>query len=78
MVRIFLFNAAFPFFNNVDEQFHLDTIIKYAHGYTARPASNHFDFESARLIAAFSTPNILMLQGNFPMAKYRRPPGQSA
>jgi hypothetical protein len=76
MVRIFLFNAAFPFFNNVDEQFHLDTIIKYAHGYTARPASNHFDFESARLIAAFSTPEYFHAAREFPDGKIPPPAWQ--
>jgi hypothetical protein len=29
-VRVFIFSAAFPFFNNVDEQAHTDLVIKYA------------------------------------------------
>jgi hypothetical protein len=31
-LRVFVFAAAFPFFNNVDEQAHFDLIYKYAHG----------------------------------------------
>ena len=31
-IRIFVFNAAFPPFNNVDEQAHFDLVYKYAHG----------------------------------------------
>lgn len=32
-VRVFLFSAAFPFFNNVDEHAHFDTVYKYSRGY---------------------------------------------
>ena len=32
-VRVLLFSAAFPFFNNVDERRHLDLVIKYAEGH---------------------------------------------
>ena len=30
-IRVFVFAAAFPFFNNVDEQAHVDLVVKYAH-----------------------------------------------
>jgi hypothetical protein len=32
-VRVLVFSAAFPFFNNVDERRHFDLVIKYAHGH---------------------------------------------
>lgn len=32
-IRVFLFSAAFPFFNNVDEHAHFDTVYKYSRGY---------------------------------------------
>ena len=32
-VRVFVFSAAFPFFNNVDEAQHLDLVLKYGHGH---------------------------------------------
>ncbi len=31
-VHVFIFSAAFPFFNNVDEGMHFDLIMRYAHG----------------------------------------------
>jgi Predicted membrane protein (DUF2142) len=37
-VRVLLFSAAFPFFNNVDERRHLDLVIKYADGHVPRGA----------------------------------------
>ena len=37
-VRVLLFCAAFPFFNNVDERRHFDLLIKYAEGHVPRGA----------------------------------------
>ena len=37
-VRVLLFSAAFPFFNNVDERRHFDVVIKYAEGHVPRGA----------------------------------------
>ena len=37
-VRVLLFSAAFPFFNNVDERRHFDLLIKYAEGNVPRGA----------------------------------------
>lgn len=31
-IHVFVFSAAFPFFNNVDEAMHFDLVLKYAHG----------------------------------------------
>ena len=35
-VHVFIFSAAFPFFNNVDEQIHLDLAVKYSQGHVPR------------------------------------------
>ncbi|HEV2329043.1 MAG TPA: DUF2142 domain-containing protein [Verrucomicrobiae bacterium] len=35
-IHVFIFSAAFPFFNNVDEAFHFDLILKYSHGEAPR------------------------------------------
>jgi hypothetical protein len=35
-VHVFIFSAAFPFFNVVDEQLHFDTVVKYSHGEVPR------------------------------------------
>ncbi len=37
-VRVLVFSAAFPFFNNVDERRHFDLVIKYAYGHVPRSA----------------------------------------
>lgn len=34
--HVFVFSAAFPFFNNVDEPFHFDLVLKYSHGNVPR------------------------------------------
>ena len=31
-IHVFVFSAAFPFFNNVDEQNHFDLVVKYSEG----------------------------------------------
>lgn len=54
-VRVFVFAAAFPFFNNVDEQAHVDLVVKYAH---AKPPSSiePFASEAALSFAVYSSP----------------------
>src|SRR5580658_1769508 len=32
-IHIFVFSAAFPFFNNVDEPANFDLVLKYSHGH---------------------------------------------
>ncbi|KPK76646.1 MAG: hypothetical protein AMJ79_05895 [Phycisphaerae bacterium SM23_30] len=59
LVRIFLFSCAFPFFNNVDEQAHFDTVVKYARGYLPRKGDNYFHREAAGFIAVYKSPEYL-------------------
>jgi len=54
-VRVFLFAAAFPFFNNVDEQAHVDLVVKYSHGDIPR-GLGPYSPEAADYFAAFRTP----------------------
>lgn len=54
-IRVFLFAAAFPFFNNVDEQAHVDLVVKYSHGDIPRGLGPYAP-EAARYFAAFRTP----------------------
>jgi len=35
-IHAFIFSAAFPFFNNVDEESHFDLAVKYSHGHVPR------------------------------------------
>src|SRR5215470_6878494 len=54
-IRVFVFAAAFPFFNNVDEQAHVDLVVKYSHGNIPR-GIEPFAAEAARYFAVYSTP----------------------
>jgi hypothetical protein len=52
--HVFIFSAAFPFFNNVDEQFHFDQVVKYSHLQIPQKPDNLSD-ESMQYIVVFST-----------------------
>lgn len=54
--RVFIFSAIFPFFNNVDEVHHYDTVVKYARGYIPQKQNNLFDYESSRIITLYGSP----------------------
>jgi len=54
-IRIFVFASAFPFFNNVDEWAHVDTVLKYARGYQPKPGANRYDPETIRLIITYGS-----------------------
>src|SRR5438445_5812080 len=54
-IRVFVFAAAFPFFNNVDEQAHVDLVIQYAHAKLPR-SIEPFASEAALYFAVYSTP----------------------
>ena len=57
--RVFLFCAAFPFFNNTDEQAHFDLVLKYSHGHLPRGMEN-FSPESIRYLALCSSPEFFV------------------
>jgi hypothetical protein len=63
-VRVFTFSAAFPFFNNVDEQAHVDLVMKYARGDVPRDLG-HYSPESAFYIAVYGTPEFFMAPRQF-------------
>ena len=54
-IRVFVFAAAFPFFNNVDEQAHVDLVLKYAHGNPPH-GIEPFSADAAEYFAICSTP----------------------
>src|SRR5947208_16088858 len=54
-IRGLVFAAAFPFFNNVDEQAHVDLVVKYAHAKPPR-GIEPFASEAALYFAVSSTP----------------------
>ena len=57
--RVFVYSAAFPFFNNVDEQAHFDLVCKYSHGHAPGGLEN-FSHESSELIALYQSPEYLL------------------
>jgi hypothetical protein len=76
-IRVFLFSAAFPFFNNVDEQAHVDLVLKYARGAPPRSLEN-FGAESADYFALYSSPEYFMKPeqygGNYPAPNWTLSP----
>src|SRR5436305_1641886 len=79
-VRVFLFSAAFPFFNNVDEQAHVDLVMKYASGQVPRDLG-HYASESASYFALYGTPEYFAAPqqfntGTFPPPNWTLSPEQ--
>ena len=70
--RVFLFSAAFPFFNNVDEQLHLDTVCKYSQGHIPH-GIEHISAESARLMVMNETLEYFSPPEVFPGGKFPPP-----
>jgi hypothetical protein len=68
-VRVFIFAAVFPFFNNVDEQAHVDLVVKYSHGHAPR-GIEPFASEAALYFAIYSSPEYFVKPeqygGNYP------------
>jgi predicted membrane protein DUF2142 len=71
-VRVFIFSAAFPFFNNVDEQAHVDLVMKYARGELPRDLG-HYSSETAYYISLYGTPEFFMAPGQFPTNDFPPP-----
>ncbi len=75
-IRVFVFAAAFPFFNNVDEQAHVDLVVKYAHGNPPRGIES-FSHEASVYFATYSTPEYFVRPeqygGQFPPANWLLP-----
>jgi hypothetical protein len=70
-IRVFVFAAAFPFFNNVDEQAHVDLVVKYSHGQVPRGIET-FASEAALYVVVYSTPEYLLLPNQL-VGEYRAP-----
>lgn len=62
-VHVFIFSAAFPPINNVDEQAHFDLAVKYSHGHLPRglePISR----EAMQFIVIYGSQEFLWPPGN--------------
>jgi hypothetical protein len=79
-IHVFIFSAAFPFFNNVDEQFHFDLVIKYSQGHAPR-SLERLSSESVPYLALYNSllylgkPELLP-NGQFPPPPWTLPPDQ--
>ncbi len=72
IVHVFIYSAAFPFSNNVDEQAHLDLILKYSKGHLPRTLEK-FSKESSQYLAVYSTREYLGLPDYFPNGIFPQP-----
>ncbi|HTV40057.1 MAG TPA: DUF2142 domain-containing protein [Candidatus Sulfotelmatobacter sp.] len=64
-VHVFVFSAAFPFFNNVDEPSHFDLIVKYSHGHIP-PGRETFSPDASAYLTLFSSCAFMGTPANFP------------
>jgi Predicted membrane protein (DUF2142) len=56
LVRILIFAAGFPLFNNVDEQDHYEMAYRYAHGFVPEKTLPQTDPEMARVFTLYGSP----------------------
>ncbi|HSY74638.1 MAG TPA: DUF2142 domain-containing protein [Dongiaceae bacterium] len=72
-VHVFIFSAAFPLINNVDEQAHFDLVVKYSHGHPPRgmePVSK----ESMQYVVIYGSQEFIWPPETFPDGKFPPPP----
>jgi hypothetical protein len=76
-LRVALFAAAFPFFANVDEQKHVDMVLKYARGYLPEPGHAGYEPQMGELLGLYASPEYLEAPGEItPPPAWRRSPTQ--
>jgi hypothetical protein len=56
-IRVFVFSAAFPFFNNVDEQSHFDMVMKYSKLHLPAAPMEKYDSQSVDIIIRSMSPD---------------------
>lgn len=71
-IRVFIFSAAFPFFNNVDEQAHVDLVMRYARGDLPRELG-HYSSEAAYYISLYGSPEFFMAPEQFETNEFPPP-----
>jgi predicted membrane protein DUF2142 len=76
-LRVLIFSAAFPLFNNVDEQAHVDLVMKYARGEVPR-ALGTYSPESAHYFSLYGSPEYFtspdhLNAGTFPPPNWTLP-----
>ncbi|MGA3283643.1 MAG: DUF2142 domain-containing protein [Verrucomicrobiota bacterium] len=71
-VHVFVFSAAFPFFNTMDEHSHFDLVVKYSHGHLPRGMSQ-VDGTAEPYILAYSSPEYIWSPVLCPGGRYPAP-----
>jgi hypothetical protein len=71
--HVFVFSAAAPFFNNVDEQIHFDLAVKYSQGHVPHALEPVSD-DAVRYIVLCGSPEYVGIPTNFPGGQFPPPP----
>jgi hypothetical protein len=71
--HVFVFSAAFPFFNNVDEQIHFDLAVKYSQGRLPRALEPVSD-AAVNYIVLYSSSAYVGISTNYPDGQFPPPP----
>jgi hypothetical protein len=71
-IHVFIFSAAFPFFNIVDEQIHFDLAVKYSQGHIPR-ALERVSAEATPYVVIYGTHEYLWASNNFPIEQFPPP-----
>ncbi|MGA2180352.1 MAG: hypothetical protein ABSH15_12320 [Verrucomicrobiota bacterium] len=72
-VHVFVFSAAFPFFNPVDEQIHFDLVVRYAQGWVPRALDTPCP-EAMPYFVLYNTPEFLWPPDTYPEGRIPPPP----
>ena len=72
-VRVFTFSSAFPFFNNVDEQAHLDLVGKYSRFGVPGAGDDLLDPEFLKWMVLLGSPEYLRKAEKFPTGVFPTP-----
>lgn len=71
--RVFFYSASFPFFTNLDEQAHLDLVIKYSSGHYPQ-SFEKLSTETAYYIPRYESPEYFNVAADQPGGKFQAPP----
>ncbi len=59
-LRVAVFATGFPFYSNVDEHRHIDTVLKYSRGYLPRPGGDAYEPQMPTLLGMYGSPEYHM------------------
>jgi len=72
-IHVFIFSAAVPFFNNVDEQIHFDLTVKYSQGHIPR-SLEPISAETVPYVVLYGSPEFVGIAANLPGGHFPPPP----